>query len=66
MLYKLKKIIGPTARIIEDYGGYEITVIDAKKFPWADVLTLLLDSGFQVWINKTNSHLCFMAKPEVN
>ena len=51
---------------MEDYGGYEITVIDDEKFPWVDVFSLLLDSGFQVWINKKNSHIQVMSKPEVN
>jgi len=62
----LKKIIDSTAQIVEDYGGYEITVTDDKKFPWVDVFSLLLDSGFQVWIDKKNSHIQVMSKPEVN
>jgi len=62
----LKKIIGSTAKIAEDYGGYEITVTDEKKFPWVEVFTLLLDSGFQVWIDRKNSHIQVMSKPEVN
>ena len=62
----LKKAIGSTAKIVEDYGGYEITVIDNEKFPWVEVFSLLLDSGFQVWINKKNSHIQIMSKPEVN
>lgn len=39
MFYILKRAIGSTARVVEDYGGYEITVIDTEKFPWVDVFT---------------------------
>jgi hypothetical protein len=62
----LKKRIGTTAKIAENYGGFEITIIDNEKFPWVDVFSLLLDSGFQVWIDKKNSHIQVMSKPEVN
>ena len=66
MFQILKKTIGTTARIEEDYGGYEITVVDNENFPWEQVFSLLLDSGFQIWINKKNSHIQVMSKPEVN
>ena len=66
MFQILKKLIGNTARVEEDYGGYEITVIDNEKFPWVAVFSLLLESGFQVWIDKKNSHVQVMSKPEVN
>lgn len=66
MLYVLKKKIGNTAYVVEDYGGYEITVIDSNLFPWNDVFSLLLDSGFQVWISKKESHIKIMSKPEVD
>ncbi|MDH3278248.1 MAG: hypothetical protein OEL77_04820 [Nitrosopumilus sp.] len=66
MFIILKKTIGTTAKVVEDYGGYEITVTDKEKFPWFDVFLLLLDSGFQIWIDKKNSHIQIMSKPEVN
>lgn len=66
MFQILKRVVGTTARIEEDYGGYEITVVDHEKFPWVKIFSLLLDSGFQVWINKKNSHIQVMSKPEVN
>ena len=66
MFLILKKKIGDTANIVEDYGGYEITVTDNKNFPWKDVFSLLIDSGFQIWINKKNSYIQIMSKPEVN
>lgn len=66
MFYKLKRTIGSTARLVENYGGFEITVIDTEKFPWVDVFTMLLDSGFQVWINKTDPYLQIISKQEVD
>ena len=66
MFQILKKTIGSTSKIAESYGGYEITVTDNEKFPWVEVFSLLLDSGFQVWIDKKNSHIQVMSKPEVN
>lgn len=62
----MREKIGDTGKTSEDYGGYEITVTDGKKFPWNDVFETLIDSGFQVWIHKQNSHLQIISKPEVN
>ncbi|MDX1373001.1 MAG: hypothetical protein R3321_11050 [Nitrososphaeraceae archaeon] len=58
-------MIGSTAYVVESYGGYEITVIDNNKFPWNEVFSLLIDSGFQIWINKENSYIQIMSKTEV-
>lgn len=66
MLQILREKIGDSGKTVEDYGGYEITVTDEKKFPWKDVFETLIDSGFQVWIHKQNSHLQIISKPEVN
>lgn len=66
MLQILRDKIGETGKTLEDYGGYEITVLDAKNFPWNDVFEILIDSGFQVWIDKKNSHIQIISKPEVN
>lgn len=65
MFLILKKMIDNTAYVVEDYGGYEITVIDNNKFSWNEVFSLLIDSGFQIWINKKNSHIQIMSKTEV-
>lgn len=58
--------IGTTGKIFEDYGGYEILVTDSEKFPWKGVFEMLIDSGFQIWIVKNNSHIQIESKPEVN
>ena len=66
MLEALKIKIGTTGKISEDYGGYEIIVTDPKNFPWKEIFEMLVDSGFQIWINKKNSHIQIESKPEVN
>ena len=66
MLERLRVKISTTGRIFEDYGGYEILVLDSKKFPWKEVFEMLIDSGFQIWIVKNNSHIQIESKPEVN
>ena len=66
MLEKLRVRIGTTGQVLEDYGGYEILVLDSEVFPWKDVFTMLIDSGFQIWINKKNSQIQIESKPEVN
>ena len=66
MLEKLRVKIDTEGKIFEDYGGYEIIVLDPKKFPWKEVFEMLIDSGFQIWINKKNSHIQIESKPEVN
>ena len=66
MLERLRVKIGSTGKIVEDYGGYEILVIDSEKFPWKGVFEMLIDSGFQIWIVKNNSHIQIESKPEVN
>ena len=62
---KLKEAIKDTGKIYEQYGGFDILVLDNEKFPWTTVFELLIDSGFQIWINKKNSHIEINSKPEV-
>jgi len=66
MYITLKSKIGETGKVEEDYGGYEITVTDNENFPWHEVFLLLIDSGFQIWINKgEHSQIQIMSKTEV-
>ena len=62
---KLIEAIRETGKITEHYGGFDIIVLDNEKFPWTSVFEMLIDSGFQIWINKKNSHLEIISKPEV-
>ena len=66
MLEKLRTKIGNEGKIVEDYGGYEILVLNPEKFPWKEIFEMLIDSGFQIWIVKNNSHIQIESKPEVN
>ena len=66
MLEKLRTKIGKEGKIVEDYGGYEILVLNHEKFPWKEIFEMLIDSGFQIWIVKNNSHIQIESKPEVN
>ena len=62
---KLKEAIKNTGKIEEQYGGFDILVLDNKEFPWTSVFELLIDSGFQIWISKNSSHIQIISKPEV-
>lgn len=62
---KLHEVIKETGKIDEQYGGFDILVLDNDQFPWTAVFEMLIDSGFQIWINKKDSHLEINAKPEV-
>ena len=66
MLERLRIKIGNTGKLSEDYGGYEIIVTDPQNFPWNDVFEMLVDSGFQIWIDKHGSQIRIESKPEVN
>ena len=62
---KLKDEIKDTGKIDEQYGGFDILVLDNERFPWPSVFEMLIDSGFQIWINKKDSHIEIISKPEV-
>ena len=62
---KLKETIKNTGKIEEQYGGFDILVLDNKEFPWTSVFEMLIDSGFQIWISKKNSNIEIISKPEV-
>lgn len=62
----LESKIGSTGTVAEDYGGFEITVTDNENFPWREVFLILIDSGFQIWINKDeHARIQIMSKTEV-
>jgi hypothetical protein len=62
----LKDIIAKSGILEEVYGGYEIRIIDAEHFPWYTVINFLLDSGYEVWMEKTEKELLLMSKPAVD
>jgi hypothetical protein len=66
MLYELRDMISKSGRVGEIYGGYEITITDTKHFPWYKVIYFLLESSFEVWIEKTEYSLLIMSKPAID
>jgi hypothetical protein len=66
MLYELRDMIDRSGKVEEIYGGYEIAITDTEHFPWYKVINFLLDSSFEVWMNKTEYGLLIMSKPAVD
>lgn len=67
MLYELRDMISRSGRVEEIYDGYKITIItDTEHFPWYKVIYFLLDSSFEVWMEKTEYGLLIMSKPTID
>ena len=66
MLQMLRDMIDKAGNVNEVYGGYEITVNNKEKFPWYEICNFLLDSSFEVWVEKSQSNLIIMSKPAVD
>jgi hypothetical protein len=66
MLHELRDMVARSGRVEEVYGGYEITITDTEYFPWYKVIYFLLDSSFEVWMEKTEYGLLIMSKPAVD
>lgn len=66
MLYELRDMIAQSGRVEEVYGGYEIMITDTEHFPWYKVIYFLLDSSFEVWMERTEYGLLIMSKPAVD
>ena len=60
---KLKEIIGDTGEVTLQYGGYRILILDKHRFPWSQVVELVLDNHFETWLGKENKHLYMCCKP---
>ena len=66
MLYELRDMVAQSGRVEEVYGGYEIMITDTERFPWYKVIFFLLDSSFEVWMERTEYGLLIMSKPAVD
>jgi hypothetical protein len=66
MLHELRDMIARSGRVEEIYDGYEITITDTEHFSWYKVIYFLLDSSFEVWIEKTEYGPLIMSKPTIN
>lgn len=60
---KLKEIVGETAEVSLQYGGYRIVILDKHRFPWSAVVELLLDNHYEAWLGKENKHIFICCKP---
>ncbi len=59
------KLVGDTAEVAPEYGGYEITVEKPGLFPWHAVLDLLIETGHEVWITKKDGKISINTEPKV-
>ena len=66
MLQEIIHAIGASGMVEEEYGGYQITIQDVERFPWHKVFSMLLDSSFEVWLEKTEDGLQIVSKPIVD
>ncbi len=60
----IEDIIEEFGKVMEEYGGYRIEVLNHKMFPWADVFRLLLRLGHEVWIDTDCEKLFIVSKPK--
>jgi hypothetical protein len=68
MLQDLRDAIGTSGRVEEEYGGYQITIQDAERFPWYRIFNMLLESSsFDVWLEKSEEdRLQIVSKPVID
>lgn len=62
----LSKQITDTGRVEGVYSGFEITVKDETKFPWASVFHALIKSDHEVWIIEKKGKLKIMTQASID
>jgi septal ring factor EnvC (AmiA/AmiB activator) len=60
---KLKEIIGDSGEVTLQYGGYRIIILDKQRFPWSQVVELVLDNNYEMWLGKDDKQLFICCKP---
>lgn len=60
---KLKEIIGDAGEVTLQYGGYRIVILDKHRFPWSQVVELVLDNRYEMWLGRDDKHLYICCKP---
>ena len=60
---KLREILGDTGEVTLQYGGYRIVILDKHRFPWTQVVELVLDNHYEMWLGKDDKHLYICCKP---
>ncbi len=59
---ELREIVGRFGRVAERYGGYEIVVVDDRRFPWREVFDTLLRYSFDIWIERKDEKMMVLSK----
>jgi len=59
---ELKAIVADTGIVDSFVGGYQIRVLDGKRFPWGVVFHYLRDQVHEVWVTKEDM-LVIKSKP---
>jgi len=49
---ELKALVADTGTVSSIVGGFEIKVVDGKRFPWGVVLDYLTGLPQEVWVSK--------------
>ncbi|MEM0445158.1 MAG: hypothetical protein QXO86_07510 [Nitrososphaerota archaeon] len=63
VLERLRELVGESAEIEEEYGGYAIRIREETLFPWSKVCGLLIGLNHEVWIERRGEHLYVVSKP---
>jgi hypothetical protein len=62
----LDHLIRDAGKVVMEYGGFSITVLDKSKFPWKETFDMLVGDCFEVWLNRKDPHLVIVAKQRVD
>jgi hypothetical protein len=60
---KLLELAGEKGDVFSVYGGYQVRILDPTTFPWFEVLAILSNASFDVWISKENESFVIKGKP---
>ena len=61
---RLVRIVSESGEVSSVYGGFKVRVIDPSLFAWYEVFDQLIETGQEVWINKTGGQFYVNSKPE--
>jgi hypothetical protein len=62
---QLRKMVKDTGEIDSIYGGFEIKVSKPTRFPWYNILNLLIEIGHEIWVSKKGDKIHITSKPKV-
>lgn len=63
---KLNDLIGNTGVITFSYGSYKIEVKDPSRFPWTEVMVVLMNNGFKILVEKIDNKYVIEAQPSIS